>query len=143
MIKVSDVRRRLLLTMAQVRAAAGARRDRTREAAERYAQFLERVGIPVFRMVAHALRAEGYPFELSTPEGTVRLSSERSRQDFFELALDVEADPPVVLGRACHGRGGRVVAVERPVREGVGIADLTDEDVLEFVLAEAGPFVER
>ena len=48
-----------------------------------------------------------------------------------------------MVGRVSRGRGRRQVSSERPVREGVAVADLTDADVLDFVLAEIGPFVER
>jgi hypothetical protein len=36
-----------------------------------------------------------------------------------------------------------VTSVERVIRERAAVSDLMDEDVLEFLLAEIGPFVER
>jgi hypothetical protein len=36
-----------------------------------------------------------------------------------------------------------VLTTERPVRAGVRVGELTEADVLEFLVAEIGPFVER
>jgi hypothetical protein len=73
----------------------------------------------------------------------VRLASERSRDDFVELELDSSRHPAEVVGRTSVTRGSRVLTTEQPVREGARIGDLTDDDVLEFVLRVIGPFVER
>lgn len=143
MIEVSEVRRRLRQAIADGRKAAERRHERSQSASRDYARFLEMVAVPVFRILANVLRAERYPFELSTPEGSVRLSSERSAKDFLDLVLDVSVDPPVVMGQASHSRGGRVVLIERPVLDGAKIADLTDENVMQFLMAEIVPLVER
>ncbi len=143
MIEISEVRRRLLQAIAEGRRVAGQRRERSHAAAADYARFLAKVAVPVFRMLGRALVAEGYAFELSTPQGAVRLGSQRSAQDFLDLVLDVSLDPPVVMGRASHSRGGHVTLVERPIRDGAPVAELTEEDVLQFLLAEIAPFVER
>jgi hypothetical protein len=89
------------------------------------------------------LRAEGHLFRLFTPAGSVRMSSERSADDFVELALDPTRQPIEVVGRVSHGRGSRLITDERPIREGAAVADLTEEDVLRFLLASITPFVER
>jgi hypothetical protein len=73
----------------------------------------------------------------------VRLASERSADDFVELALDTTRQPIEVVGRVSHGRGSRLITDERPIREGAAVADLTEEDVLRFLLASITPFVER
>jgi len=143
MIEVSEVRRRLRQAIADGRKAAKQRHERSQSASTDYARFLAMVAVPVFRILANVLRAERYPFELSTPEGSVRLSSERSAKDFLDLVLDVSVDPPVVMGRASHNRGGRVVLIERPVLGGAKIADLTDENVIQFLMVEIVPLVER
>ncbi len=143
MIEVSEVRRRLRQAITDGRKAAEQRDERSQLASADYARFLEMVAVPVFRILANVLRAERYLFELSTPEGSVRLSSERSAKDFLDLVLDVSVDPPVVMGRASHTRGGHVVLVERPVLDGARIADLTDENVIQFLMAEIAPLIER
>jgi hypothetical protein len=78
-----------------------------------------------------------------TPAGSVRLASERSHEEYIELALDDSIDPPVVMGRTSRGRGRRMISSERPVRDRAAIADLTDEDVLSFLLHEITLFVDR
>ena len=143
MIEVSEVRRRLRQAITDGRKAAEQRHERSQLASRDYARFLEMVAVPVFKILANVLRAERYPFELSTPEGSVRLSSERSAKDFLDLVLDVSVDPPVVMGRASHTRGGRVVLIERPVLDGAKIANLTDENVIQFLMAEIAPLIER
>jgi hypothetical protein len=57
--------------------------------------------------------------------------------------LDDGSDLPTVLGRTSRGRGRRMVSAERPIRENVAIADLTEEDVLSFLLQEIPHFIER
>ena len=61
--------------------------------------------------------------------------------DFIELLLDTSSDPPAVLGRTSLGRGRRAVTTERPMRPGTPIAQLTESDVLDFVLAELPTFL--
>ena len=78
-----------------------------------------------------------------TPAGSIRLSAERSPEEFIELVLDDSSDPPAVVGRTTRGRGRRMVSSERAVGGGAPVADLTEEDVLAFLLEEIVPFVER
>ncbi len=141
-MEVSEVRKRLLQTLARAKQEAGERRARLDLAARQYERFLELVAGPVVRQFAGAMKAEGYAFTLATPPGGLRLESERSREDVIEIELDT-AGAPVAMGRTRHGRGQRVVTTERPIREGAAIADLTEEDVLAFLLEAVVPFVER
>jgi hypothetical protein len=143
MLEPADVRRRLVQRIETVRKEAAARRTVVSEAQRDYDAFLESRAVPVFRMLASALRPEGAPFQVFTPAGSVRLASERSKDDFIELALDTSRHPVEVVGRTSYTRGSRHVTSEEPVREGRRPADLTDEDVLEFVLRVVAPFVER
>ena len=71
----------------------------------------------------------------------MRLSSENALESFIELVLDSTDDPPVVLGRTNVGRGRRALTRERPLRK--DIASLTHDDVVDFVLDEIAPFVDR
>jgi len=140
-MEISDVRKRLLQTIDRAKRAAADRRVRTDAAAKAYDEFLEKVATPVFRMSATALKAQGHLFVVHTPAGGLRLASERSGEDYIELALDAAADPPTVIGRVSRGRGHRVVSIEREIREKTAIERLTEDDVLEFLLAEIVPFV--
>jgi hypothetical protein len=140
---IADIRKRVKLTIDQSRREGAARRTRADAAAATYETFLERVAAPLFKQVAAILIAERYPFQVFTPGGGLRLSSDRASEDYIELHLDAATDPPVVLGRVSRSRGSRVLTVERPIREGVAVADLTEADLLEFVLKEIRPFVER
>ena len=140
---IADVRRRLRAAIEATRREAAARRARVDAAARDYETFLVERAVPVFRDVANALAGEGHPFKVFTPAGAVRLASDHSASDFIELELDTTEDPPQVLGRSSRGRGRRMVTSERPVREGVAVGDLTEEDVLAFLLSEVAHFVVR
>jgi hypothetical protein len=140
---IADVRRRLRAAIEAARRDAAERRARADAAERDYATFLGDRAIPVFRDVANALAGEGHPFKVFTPARSVRLASERSAADFIELELDATEDPPQVIGRSSHGRGRRMVTTERPVRDGAAIAELTDEDVLAFLVSEIVHFLAR
>lgn len=142
-MEISDVRKRLKQTIEAARKSAAARRER-HDAAERDGRrVLEGVATPVFKMVAAALRAEGHLFQVSTPAGSVRLASERSRDDVIELTLDTDRDPLALVGRVSRTWGRRLLEAESTVCEAPGFAMLTDEAVLAFLLKELPPFVER
>jgi hypothetical protein len=98
--------------------------------------------VPLCKQLAGALKAEGYSFMTFTPGGAVRLASERSPEDFVELTLDTQGDEPLVIGRTRRGRGSRIIETERPLRQGP-VRDITEDDVLSFLLKELEPFVER
>jgi len=142
-MEISDIRRQLRLAIDRSRREAADRRARADEAGAAYERFLDTVAKPVFQMVATALKAEGYPFTTFTPKGGLRLASERTGEDYVELALDTSGDEPTVVARISRARGRRVVNRERPVREATPPARLAEEDVLEMLLQEIGPFVER
>ena len=97
---------------------------------------------PIVAQFAVVLKAEGFPFTMATPADTLRLESDRAREDFIEIALD-PADPPTVLGRVSRGRGRRVTTTERPLGDGAAIAALGADDVVAFLAEAIVPFVER
>lgn len=143
-MEVADVRRSLRGAIEKARQDATERRARNDLAAKDYEAFLVRVAVPLFHQAAAALIAEGHLFNVSTPAGSVRLASERSPAEaYIELTLDDSSDPPQVIGHVTRGRGRRVVSSDRPVREGIPIADLTDEDVLSFLVEGVVPLIER
>ena len=90
------------------------------------------------------LKAEGQPFTAQTPAGSVKLVSDHGAQDFLEIELDAASAQPQVIGRTSQmrGRQGQVVE-ERPIATGKAIADLTEDDVSQFLLAEIRKFVTR
>jgi hypothetical protein len=141
-MEIADVRRRVQETIDRARRAAAGRRARSDEAAKQFDEFLERIAVPVFRQVANVLRAQGILFTVFTPGGSVRLMSDRAGEDYIELVLDTSDDPPVVAGHTSRARGRRIMESERPIAV-KPIRDLSEDDVLGFVLKELEPFVER
>lgn len=142
-MEVSEVRRRLRAAVEEARTAAGERRGRTDAAARDYEAFLEQRAVPIFHQLATALTSEGHLFKVFTPAQSVRLASERSHEEFIELTLDGDADPPAVVGRTSRGRGRRMVSSERELAPTRPIASLTEEDVLDFLLREIAPLIEK
>ena len=142
-MEVSDVRRRIRAAIESARLRAAERRTRTDEASRAYDQFLEAVGVPAFHTVVNALTGEGHRFIVSTPGRAVRMSPERSSEDFIELSLDTGRALPAVMILTSRGRGRRMVNTERTLAEGPKIAELNDEDVIAALLEELLPFIER
>ena len=139
---VSDVRKQVLATIERAKRLEAERRARSDEAARDFPVFLERVAVPLFRQVAQILKAHNYAFSIFTPSNGVRLMSDRSSDDFIELSLDTRGERPVVVGHVTRGRGRRILESERPIGSGA-ISELTEDDVLAFVMKELEPFVER
>jgi hypothetical protein len=142
-MEVSDVRRRLRAAIETAKVRAAERRARTDEASRAYDAILETVAAPAFHTVVNALVGEGHRFKVTTPGRAVRLSPERSVEDFIELSLDTERDTAAVVLLSSRGRGRRAVSAERILREGPQIADLGEEDIVTALLDELIPFIER
>src|SRR5690606_17422475 len=142
-IEPSELRRRLRSAIDQARSNAAARRARSDAAQRDYEKFLEGIAVPVVQQFANVLSAEGHQFNVSTPSGSVRLSSASRTEDYIEIVLDTMEDPPEVVGRTSRGRGRRMIASERPVRDRTAVAELNEEDVLAFLLTEIVPFLTR
>jgi hypothetical protein len=139
-MEISDIKRRVVETIDHARRRAAERRTRNDEAAREYDTFLDRTAIPVFKQVSNVLRAEGFVFTVFTPGGSVRLMSDRSAEDYIELALDTSGNEPVVTGHTSRSRGRRVIESEQPIGPP---ATLTENDVLSFILKALEPLVER
>ena len=142
-MEVSEVRRRLRAAIEKARQAAAERRARNDAAARDYDVFLAERATPIFHQLDAALAAEGRAFKVFTPAGSIRLATERSPEEFIELVLDDSSDPPAVVGRTTRGRGRRMISTERALGSGAPVADLTEEDVLAFLLEEIVPLVEK
>ena len=142
-MEVSYVRKRVQAALAAARDRAQRRRATVAEAERSYERFLTEVAIPVGRQVANVLKAEGRPFTVSTPAGALRVAPERGRDEFVEITLDTEADPPAVVGHIRYTRGSRTIDEERPVKPGAGPNQNSDEDVQEFLIHALDPWFER
>ena len=142
-MEVSDVRRRIRSAIETARTRRAERRTRTDEAVRAYDQFLTAIAVPAFHIVAGALTGEGHRFNVITPAGTVRMSPERTAEDFVELSLDTDRDRPAVVLRSARGRGRRMIASERTLREDLPIAELAEDDVVAALIEETIPFIER
>ena len=138
-----EVRRRLRAVIDQAKRGASARRERSDAATRDYETFLQQRAVPTFHTFAAAMVAEGFRFKVFTPAGSVRLASESGGEDFIEIALDATLDPPRPVGHTSRSRGRRSLVTERSIRPGIATAELTDEDVLEFLVEEIAPFVAR
>ena len=139
-MEISTVRRRLTETIERAKKQAAERRERSDRASRDFDVFLQKIGVPLLRQVANALKAEGYAFTVFTPSGSVRLMSDRSSSDYIELTLDTSENPPCVMGRVSRTRGQRVLDAEHAV----GTPEtLTEDQLLEFLLRELEAFVER
>lgn len=140
---VPEIRRRLRAAIEKARHTAAERRARTDTAARDYEIFLGQRAAPVFHQFAAALNGELHAFKVFTPASSIRLAADRSPDEFIELSLDDTSDPPAVVGRTTRGRGRRMISSERAIGGGAPIADLTEEDVLAFLLDEIVELVER
>ena len=142
-MEVSLVRNRLKRATEAARERAQQRRQRAAEAERAYASFLEDVATPVVRQLANALKVEGFGFTVFTPSGGLRLASDRSRDDYIEFVLDTASASPHVVGHISHTRGSRTLDEERPVKSGAAPGELSEEDVLAFLLDALEPWLER
>ena len=139
-MEVSDVRKRLLTTIDRAKRQAAERRARNDEATRTFDRVLNTVAIPLFRQVAGVLRAEQHLFTVFTPSASVRLSSDRSAEDFVEIFLDTSGDTPGVIGHTSRNRGRRILEFEQVI----GVPDtLTETEMLDFLLKAIETFVER
>ena len=129
--------------MVSARERAKRKREEAATAESAYDSFLANVAVPLARQVAGSLKAEGYAFTVSTPGRGLRLALDRGQDDFVELALDSDAEPPTVTGRIRRTRGSRTLEEERPVKVGASPAQLTEDDVLEFLVNALEPWLER
>ncbi|MBM3806829.1 MAG: hypothetical protein FJW22_01405 [Acidimicrobiia bacterium] len=141
MADAAVVRKRVKSAIEQARRDQAERRSRAAEARTNYETFLQAAAIPVFRMFANILKAEGLPFEVMTPAGGVRLQSERNRDDAIGMELDSTADPPQPLVTITRARGSRVIQSDRTIKGSNPLVQLTEEDVIDMLLDELRPWL--
>ena len=141
MSDVSDLRRRVQQALRDAKQKAAARRAVRDEAARVWALALEQTVTPLMRDTASVLTAEGLPFRLDTPAGAARLVSERSPDDYIEVALEDsdDLDAPEVIGRTVRARGRQSVTV---VEEPLGPpSDISTDRVTAFLMQAIGRWV--
>jgi hypothetical protein len=142
-LEVAQIRHQVQSRLAEVKRAAGVRRERVAAAELAYTTFLSEVAVPVLTTFAQALSAENYPYRVITPGNTVRLMSDRSNRTYVELRLDTALPTPAVVAEVSRERGSRVTTDDRLVAEGVPIEATTDEHVLELLLDLMPDLLER
>jgi hypothetical protein len=142
-METSDVRKRILDVLGNARRDAAERRKRNSEVVAAYEKFLEIVAVPVCHQIAGVLKAERIAMTVNTPAGAVRLASERSADDFVEIRLDTTAAMPQVVVHVEHVRGRERFVDVQPIRAGVLVDQLTDQDVLDAISDAIGVLVER
>ena len=140
---ISEVRKQVVHAIERARTRAQQRRQQTADAERAYAVFLADIAVPVVRMMASALKAEGMPFTVSTPSGGLRLASDHGRDDYVEFGLQDGSEGVSVVGRVRRTRGSRTLEEERAIKPGVAPQDLSDADVLAFLTAAIEPWLER
>jgi hypothetical protein len=140
---ISQLRKSVHQAIEGAKKDAAARRTRADAASLAYERFLEERATPVFRSIANVLKSEGVPFDVMTPSGGVRLVHERMREDGIELTLDGSFDPPRTTLTTMRSRGSRTMRAERPLKDGVPIDALTEDDVVGALLDELVPWLER
>ena len=143
-MEIGELRRRIGRELDAARRDKNERRAATDAAQVAYQRFLNDVAAPLIKQSVTVLKAEGHAFTSFTPPESVRLASDRATDDFIEIELDDQAHPPQVVGRTSQTRGRRgVVVSERPIGKGKPIHELTDDDVVEFLLPELRRLVLR
>ena len=142
-MEVSQVNKRLKTAIEQARARSQARRTAAASADKAFGVFLETVATPVARQVANALKVANIAFTLGTPGGGLRLAADRGRDDYIDFVLDATGDEPQAAARVSVTRGSRTIDEVRPIKAGAAIEELTEEDVLEFLVGALEPWLER
>jgi hypothetical protein len=143
MLETAEVRRQLTHRLADLKKAQAQRRAATDAARTAFDAVLEREIAPTVRQFAQALKAEGFPFSVQTPAGTVRLVSDRSSDNVVDIVLELAGRQPAVLVRSAFSRGRRQLDDERTLAEGDAIGSIDGERVLAVLLDMIEPFIER
>ena len=142
-MKVSYIRQRVRQAIAEAKEAAIERRRSTATIEVTGKALLDNLVAPLCRTVVAALKADGLRFRVETPLGSVRICSEMSSDEFIEFALEMTRVPPALVGRLGRRWGSRLLSDEKVIAEGGAIEKLDEEVLLEFLLREIKPLLER
>lgn len=129
--------------MEDARRRAAERRALIDDTTTAYDRILETIARPLFLTIAAALMPEGHPFDVETPAGLARLVPKGHPEERIELALDTARDVPAIVLRSRRGRGNRTLAIEEVVAEGPAIAEVTDSNLLDAIVQQLIPLLER
>jgi hypothetical protein len=141
---VADLRKLILRELDSAKQDAADRRLAVDAAQEAFGNVLRQRVVPLLRQCVAVLAAERFGFQTFAPAGSARLVSERSPQEFVEFELDPASMPPRVVGRVSLNRGRQgIIVEERAIGGDHAIADITDEDILEFLLPAVRRLVTR
>ena len=128
--------------MTTARDRAKQRRQKADEAEQAYAAFLEQLAAPLARQLVNALRAEGYALHRIHTWARAAGVTGPGRDDFVELALNTDTDPPHVVGHVRRTRGSRTIDEERPIKPGRRAGEHQRRGVLEFLAVAIEPWLE-
>lgn len=142
-MEVVQIRRRVQARLADIKRAAGERREKVTAAERAFGPFLADVAGPTINAVAQSLSAEGYAYRVTTPGGAIRMASDRSNRTYLEIRLDTAGREPRLVAQVGRERGSRVFEDERPICEGMAIEAVTDEDLLAALLDLLPELIER
>ena len=135
---VAELRKRILRELdrpAGGERAGGERRVSADTARVSFNRLLNGTIAPMLLQTASILKAESELCQVHTPSDTARLAFDRSPEDFIEFMLDT-TPPAHVIGRCSVRRKGGTMVEDRIVGVGKTIEEITDEDVLAFLLPE-------
>jgi hypothetical protein len=142
-VETGEISRRLKIAVETARRSAAEQRGRDEAVRAAYEGFLERVATPLAKQLVNVLKVEGMAFTVFTPAGGLRLSSDRNRDDYVELALEPGGTDLQVVGHISRVRGSRTLAETLALKEGVKVEALSEDDLLEFLLRALRPWLER
>jgi hypothetical protein len=134
---VSELRKRIMRALEEAGREATTRRAELDAARKSYETLHDDVIVPLLRQAQSVLRAEGKLFTVHAPADEARLAADSSPETFLEFELEISRGRPQVIGRRSVALGGKRVDVEeRPISPTKPIADLKDEDIAAFLVAE-------
>ena len=138
-MEVAELRQQILREIERAQAKSVEQRQSAQAAHTAYAKFIVEVAGPLVKTAVQILRAERLPLQAQTPAGSVRIASESAADDFIEFVLDTTVRPPRVLGRSSITAGRHNVVVEEvPIAPGTSISELTEADLLAFLIPAIG-----
>jgi hypothetical protein len=135
---VAELRKRILRELdrpAGGERSGGDRRASADSARVAFNRLLHVTIAPMLLQTASILKAEGELCQVHTPSDTARLAFDSSHEDFIEFMLDT-TPPAHVIGRGSVRRKGGTLVEDRIVGVGKTIEEITDDDVLAFLLPE-------
>jgi hypothetical protein len=142
-MEISLVRKRVHEALARARQLAAARRTANDAAAQAWTRTLEQVAVPLVLQLAQVLKSDGHLFQVFTPAGSVRLSSEKTAEDYVELTLDTSGERPAVLRRLSRRRGRELLTDERAVVTDTPLDQISDEQLLSVLTEGVAALIER